>query len=422
MSDLALSGGPPTWRDGWPNWPQSSDATRRNLDAVLESHRWSISGQYRGEPSWEQRFGEAFAAFTGAAHCVPAATGTASLTMALEACEVGAGDEVIVPGVTWVASASAVLGINAVPVLADVDPHTGCLDPAAVERAITPRCRAITVVHLGSAVADLDGLLAIARRRGVPLIEDCAQAHGAHYRGRHVGRFGVAGTFSMQHSKLLTSGEGGAVITDDPALARRLAHLRADGRTFSPTPPPVDEMELVETAEVMGNNYCLSEFHAAILLAQLEKLAPELERRAANAARLDAALRALGCAPQETAPETTARTYYSYVVRLPEAMIQAVASDRVAAALTAELGLPCKAMYAPLDRNRLYRPESRRRFALGDSFIASVRPDRFDLPSAVGFARSAVALPHRMLLAGADEMDAVAAAFAKLLAHYGEIA
>lgn len=422
MALLALGGGAPVRRGGWPGWPQSSEATRRNLDAVLTSQRWSISGQYRGEPSWEQRFAAAFAAFTGARWCVPAATGTASLTMALEACGVGAGDEVLVPGVTWVASASAVLGINAVPVLTDVDPRTGCLDPAAAERAITPRCRAITVVHLGSALADLDGLLAVAQRHGLPLIEDCAQAHGARYRDRHVGCFGAAGTFSMQHGKLLTSGEGGAVITGDPALARRLAHLRADGRTLSPTPPPLDEMELIETAEIMGSNYCLSEFHAAILVAQLEKLAPELERRLASAARLDGLLRDLGCAPQESAPGTSARAYYSYVARLPDTVVDAIGNERAAAALSAELGLPCKPIYAALNRNRLYQPRSRSRFALSEAFLASVQPDRFDLPAASAFARSCVALPHRLLLAEPGEMDDVAAAFAKLIAHYAELA
>lgn len=422
MGLLALNGGTPVRRGGWPDWPQSSDATRRNLDAVLASHRWSISGQYRGEHSWEQRFADAFADFTDARCCVPAATGTASLTIALEACGVGAGDEVIVPGVTWVASASAVLGINAVPVLTDVDPATGCLDPDAVARAITPRCRAVTVVHLGSAVADLDALLAVTARHGIPLIEDCAQAHGARYKDRHVGRFGAAGTFSMQHSKLLTSGEGGAVITDDPVLARRVAHLRADGRTFSATPPAMDDMELVETAEIMGSNHCLSEFHAAILLAQMEKLPRETARRAASAARLDVLLRGLGCSPQETAAGTTMRAYYSYVVRLPATLTQVVGIKRAAAALSAELGLPCKPMYASLDRNPLYNPASRRRFALGDRFLAAVRPDSFALSAASDFSRCCISLPHRLLLAEPDEMQQVADAFAKVIAHGAELA
>lgn len=420
MDTLAIHGGRAVVDRHWPNWPQNTENTRRNIAAVLESHRWSISGPYRGQASWEERFGQAFAAYTGAAFCVPCATGTSALTMALEACEVGAYDEVIVPGVSWVASASAVLGVNAVPVLADVEADTGCLDPVALERAITPRTRAITVVHLGSAVADLHRIVAVAHARSIPLIEDCAQAHGARYAGRHVGGFGAAGTFSMQHSKLLTSGEGGAVITDDIRLMRRLAHLRADGRTLAAQPPGMDEMMLVETAEIMGSNYCLSEFHAAILTAQLDMLDEQRALRHRNAVILDSSLISLGFSPQATAIGTTARTYYSYVVRLPQSIVDAAGAERFARELAAEIRLPCKTMYSALNQNRLYKPFSRTRFALGDGFADAVDPSRYHLPAAQAFSRSCIALPHRMLLADADAMAHVAAAFekvARLVAH-----
>lgn len=411
---LAIHGGATVVDGHWPNWPQSTENTRQNIDAVLHSHRWSISGQYRGQASWEERFGRAFAGYTGAGFCVPSSTGTAALTMALEACGVGAHDEVIVPGVSWVASASAVLGVNAIPVLADVDRATGCLDPEALECAITPRTRAITVVHLGSAVADLDRLAAIAEARSIPLIEDCAQAHGARFAGRHVGLFGKAGTFSMQHSKLLTSGEGGAVITNDASLARRLAHLRADGRTLSEQPPKMDEMALIETAEIMGSNYCLSEFHAAILMAQLEVLDEQLVLRRRNAAVLDSLLISLGFVPQATSAGTTARAHYSYVVRLPQSIIEAASVEQFAAALAAEIRLPCKTMYKALNESRLYKPFSRNRFALSKGFSEAVDPTRYHLPVSQAFSQSCIALPHRMLLADADAMERVAAAFEKV--------
>lgn len=421
MEKLAIHGGSTVIEGHWPNWPQSTENTRRNIEAVLDSHRWSISGQYRGSASWEERFGQMFAAYTGARCCVPSSTGTAALTMALEACEVGAYDEVIVPGVSWVASASAVLGINAIPVLTDVEPDTGCLDPVALERAITPRTRAITVVHLGSAVANLDRLVAVAQARSIPLIEDCAQAHGARYADRHVGRFGVAGTFSMQHSKLLTSGEGGAVITDDKDLARRLAHLRADGRTLSVQPPRMDEMALVETAEIMGSNYCLSEFHAAILVAQLEVLDEQLARRRRNADVLDDLLIPLGFAPQATAAGTTARAHYTYVVQLPESILEVVPAERFAAALTAEIRLPCKTMYRALNQNHLYKPYSRNRFALGKEFSGAIDPSHYHVPVAQAFSRSCIALPHRMLLAEASAMERVVAAFEKVARSVGDL-
>lgn len=414
MEKLAICGGTAVHDGVWPNWPQSTENTKRNLNEVLGSHRWSISGQYRGKQSWEERFGQAFAGYTGAGYCVPASTGTASLSMALEACGVGAYDEVIVPGVSWVASASAVLGINAIPVLTDVELQTGCLDPVAVENAITARTRAITVVHLGSAVANLDRLVAISKAYSIPLIEDCAQAHGARYADRHVGRFGIAGTFSMQHSKLLTSGEGGAVITDNADLARRLAHLRADGRTLSAQPPAMDEMALLETAEVMGNNHCLSEFHAAILVAQLEMLDEQLVRRRRNAVVLDSSLLNLGFLPQATAPRTTERAHYTYVVRLPQWIVEKHGADRFASVLSAELRLPCKTMYSALNHSRLYKPLSRSRFGLGKVFTDAVDPSRYQLPAAQAFSASCIALPHRMLLADMSSIVKVVAAFEKV--------
>jgi L-glutamine:2-deoxy-scyllo-inosose/3-amino-2,3-dideoxy-scyllo-inosose aminotransferase len=273
------------------------------------------------------------------------------------------------------------------------------------------------VVHLGSAVADLDGLLRVARRHGIPLIEDCAQAHGARYGDQHVGTFGVAGTFSMQHSKLLTSGEGGAVITNDDALARRLEHLRADGRSLRTEPPPIDQMELRETAEVMGSNYCLSEFHSAILLAQLEKLDAENALRRCNAEYLDDLLRQLECEPQATAEGTTSRAYYCYVAALPDEVLEHTSAQRIAEALSAELGLPCKPMYASLNANRLYRPETRRRFAIDADFAEAVKPQRFELPAAVEFARRSIALPHRCLLAEPSDMLDVQRAMEKVLVH-----
>ncbi|RAX01171.1 glutamine--scyllo-inositol aminotransferase [Photorhabdus sp. S8-52] len=421
VSKLAIHGGSSIRTISWPRWPTSSSETVDNLLSVLNSQRWSISGPYRGVPSFEQRFAEAYARYTNANYCVPASSGTASLTMALEAVGVGAGDEVIVPGLSWVASASAVLNINAIPMLTDVNPQTGCLDPNAVEKAITSRCRAITVVHLGSAVADLNALMHIAEKNNLSLIEDCSQAHGARFAGQHVGTFGIAGTFSMQHSKLLTSGEGGAVLTQDEQIARRLAHLRADGRTLSSVPPPLDHMELLETAELMGSNYCLSEFHAAILLAQLEKLDTENAIRRCNAEYLDELMLQIGCFPQQTTLGTTERVYYNYVIGLPESVLGKASVEKLAEALSAELNLPCKPMYAALNQCTLYQPASRRRFALSKDFQSSVQPQRFSLPIAEAFSHSHIALPHHFLLAEETDMLDVQRALEKVMSHAGHL-
>ncbi|PWW60370.1 DegT/DnrJ/EryC1/StrS aminotransferase family protein [Actinokineospora spheciospongiae] len=399
----------------WPDWPQPGERALDNLADVLTSGRWTISCAYRGRRSYEQRFADAFAGYCGTRYCVPAATGTASLAIALEACGVGAHDEVLVPGLSWVASASAVLGVNAVPVLVDIDPATYCLDPAAAEAAITPRTRAITVVHAYSAVADLDALTALAEKHDLPLVEDCAHSHGARYRDRSVGSFGRAGAFSMQGSKLLTCGEGGAVITDDAEVASLAQHLRSDGRVVNPEPVAVGEMELVESGRIMGSNNCLSEFHAAVLLDQLDLLDGQRARRAENAAHLDERLTALGCLPQGTAPGTSARAHYRYAARLPAEVLTARTAAGIAAHLTAELGFPVVQTHRPLNDNPLLRPRTRRRFATDADYLSRVDPARFDLPVCQDVHESVVSFSHEILLAPEEAVEEIATAFERVL-------
>lgn len=418
MSVLAINGGPRVRTQGWPSWPEPAPGALDALNEVLNSGRWAISGPYQGKQSYERRFGEAFAAFHGIQYCVPTASGTASLMVALEACGVGAGDEVIIPGLTWVANASTVAGINAIPVPVDVDPQTFCLDPAAVAAAITPRTAAIVVVHLYSAVADLDGLAAVAARHGLPLIEDCAQAHGAGYRNRRVGTFGAFGTFSMQHSKVLTSGEGGAVITSSADLARRAEHLRADSRSYVRGEPAVGQMELAQTAELMGSNRCLSEFQSAVLLTQLELLDEQNERRRATAALLDAAVGAFGFRPQVSSPGTTARTYYEWAARIEDEELGAAGADRVAAAIAAELDGLVTASYPPMNDNRLYRPTTRKRFA---GQVDSLDLSRYSLPVSTDAGRRVITVHHSALLGTDRDAQDIVHAIEKVHEHRHEL-
>ncbi|MFI8106521.1 DegT/DnrJ/EryC1/StrS family aminotransferase [Streptomyces sp. NPDC086023] len=414
----AVHGGTPV-RAGrpWPRWPQPAPGADRALLDVLHSGRWSIASPYGGVPTYEQRFAEAFAEYLGTGHCVPTASGTAALMTALEACGVGAGDEVIVPALSWAASASTVVGVNAVPVFAEVDPHTLCLDPTAAEAAITPATKAIVVVHLYSAVADLTALRAVADRHGLALIEDSAQAHGATYKGRKVGTFGDVGTFSMHHTKVLTSGEGGAAVTDDAALARRIEHLRADGRCRGPLPPRTGAPELVETGELMGSNRCLSEFQSALLIAQLKTLDAQNSTRWANAVLLDRLLTEQGLRPQQTSPGTTRRTYFGYAVGLPWEEFDAADSGAVAEALTAELGLPVRPVYQPLFASRLYDPSSRRRFDIGPGHLGRLDPGRYSLPVSERAARSFLTFHHAALLGEETDMHDIAEAFRRVLAR-----
>ncbi|MFA1538195.1 DegT/DnrJ/EryC1/StrS family aminotransferase [Actinomadura monticuli] len=412
---LAVTGGAPVATIDWPVWPRPVTGTDQLVADVLGSGRWALSGPWKGRRSHEQEFARRFAAYNEVEHCVPTANGTSALVIALEALGVGAGDEVIVPGLTWVASASAVLNVNAVPVIVDIDPATLCLDPAAVEAAITARTRAINVVHLYSSMADMDAILAIGARHGVPVLEDCAQAHGARWRGRRAGSLGRVGTFSMQQTKLLTAGEGGAAITGDPDLFDAMFQLRADGRRLAPQPPGDDRMELIERSSLMGNNYCLSEFGAAVLLSGLEVLDKENEIRAANAARLTARLREVpGVDPIRRLPGVTGDTYYQYAVRVDPEAFAARSAGQVCRAVEMEIGFPVSRCYPPLNRNPLYQPLGKRRYLLSDEHRDRIDPSRFELPNAERASAEVLTFHHSLLLARPADVDVVAEAFAKV--------
>jgi perosamine synthetase len=222
-----------------------------------------------------EAFEGGFAALCGVEHAVAVNSGTAALHLALLALGVGPGDEVIVPSLTYVASASAISYCGATPVFVDSEPSSWNIAPRAVEAAVSPRTVGILAVHLYGHPAQMDTLETIAQRRGLFLLEDAAQAHGARYRGRPVGSLGSAGTFSFFGGKLLTTGEGGMVVTDDADIAETARRLRNHG----------EDPERRYHATRLGFNYRLTNIAAAIGLAQVERFDWHVARRAANAAR-----------------------------------------------------------------------------------------------------------------------------------------
>ena len=351
-------------------------------------------------------------------HCIATASGSAALLVALEALDVGVGDEVIVPGLTWVASASAVIRVNAVPVLVDIDPDTLCLSVEAARRALSPRTRAVCVVHLYSSMADMDAYRALAAEASVPLVEDCAQAPGAAWRDARAGTLGTVGVFSMQQTKVLTAGEGGAVITASPEVARRLEQVHADGRMFRRPPPPVGALELAEVGEVMGSNQALSEVQAALVLEGLTRLESENQVREGNARRLDAALGELpGLTPVRCLPPQTRRSYYHYALRIDVRRFGWTDVGPLADMLSAELAFPAERVYRPLNDHPLYRPGTRRTTALSESYRAAIDPARFHLPECERAHAEVVSFHHRLLLGDDRDMDDVIRAFHKVWEH-----
>jgi len=385
---------------GWPRWPIADQKTSQRLLEVLHSGRWSISGANMGCMPMERRWADAFAAWMQVPHCVPTANGTSALLAALDALEVGPGDEVIVPGLTWVAPAIAVVQLNAVPVIVDIDPVTLCIDPDAVERRIGPRTRAIVVVHLYSSVADMERINAIAARHGLAVVEDCAQSHGSEWLRRKVGSLGTIGVFSFHQGKPLTSGEGGSAVTHDPRLARRMAQLRANGRLYSSAGFARGTNGLDEVGEVQGTNMAMSEFHAALALDGLEHLDHLNGVREAGAQFLDLQISSIdGTFAIGRPTAVTRQSYYHYVVRFEPGNFGGMAAPALAAALSERLSFPWQCTYAPMNCHLLYRPSVQRRHRLSDEYLHRIDPSQCQLPRAEDVYRTTVIAHHRMLLA-----------------------
>jgi dTDP-4-amino-4,6-dideoxygalactose transaminase len=258
----------------FPEWPVWDKGDARAVEAVVRSGDWwcGAPGAPAGGSVWE--FQKEFRAFQEARRCIAVSNGTVAIELALLALGVGLGDEVILSDYTFVASASAVVSVNAVPVFCDIDPGTLLMDVDKAESLITPRTKAIIVVHLGGNPVDMQRLLPLAARHGVGVVEDCAHAHGSRYRGRRVGSWGDAGTFSFQASKVLTAGEGGAVVCRDDRLADRIYTLSDCGRRRG---------EYFYSHYEYGSNYRMSEFEAALLRTQLARFPAQHRLRNENA-------------------------------------------------------------------------------------------------------------------------------------------
>jgi L-glutamine:2-deoxy-scyllo-inosose/3-amino-2,3-dideoxy-scyllo-inosose aminotransferase len=367
-------------------WPRPAGREMDLLGQVVRSGNWGFDGPMEAE--FEQRF----AAYQGAAYGLCVANGTVALQLALEALDVGAGDEVIVPGLTWQATAAAALDINAVPVLADIDPGTYCIDPAEVERLITPRTRAIIAVHLYSSLADMDRICDIGARHGIPVVEDCAHAHGSRWRDRGTGSWGTLGCFSFQLFKTLTAGEGGFVTTSDPALRERLYSLRNCGRRRGGS---LD----ADWRPIQSGNYRMTEFQAAVLLAQFDAFDAQASHRYRNLVQVEASLAGLpGVAPMDRPPQATRISPYEFVFRFCPGEWSGLSAGGFRKALEAEIGVDVDRVNEPLNAAPLYLPLTKRRYRVSEAHWQAVDPRRFELPAADRAYAEGVSLPHKVLL------------------------
>lgn len=282
-----------------------------------------------------RRFEEAFASAVGAAHGVACSSGTAALHLALAAVGIGAGDEVIVPAFTMVATANAVRFLGADPVFVDSEPRTGNLDLAAVEAAVTPRTRAVVPVHVYGHPVDVDALQEVADRHDLIVVEDAAEAHGAAVRGRPVGSLGRAAAFSFFANKVLTTGEGGMVTTDDASVAARARELR--DLSFS--------TERHFWHRSVAFNYRMTNLQAAVGLAQTEQLADLVARRRSNAARYQEALAGIPGLHLPVEEPWASSVHWMYGVRLDDGF--GCSRDELRERLAAD-GVETRTYFVPL--------------------------------------------------------------------------
>ncbi len=300
---LAILGGDRVIPEGMiKKWPPIGDRDREMVLAALEGNVHTYG------PNCHALERE-FAAWNGNKHVLFCNSGTAALHMAVVACDCGAGDEVIVPAYTWPSSATCCLHHNVIPVFVDIERSTMNIDPEKIEAAITPRTRAIMVVHLHGLAADMDRIMEIAGRHKLMVIEDCCQAHGATFKGKRVGLFGHCAAFSCNQNKCLCSGEGGFFVSDDQELFEK-------GKTlwyFGENRPPEGSGDFHTYG--MGWMYRSTELTAAFARAQLGRLDEYLEQTSTSAARLTECLQDVPNLILPCVPEGYGHNYYNYTVR-----------------------------------------------------------------------------------------------------------
>jgi dTDP-4-amino-4,6-dideoxygalactose transaminase len=394
MPALALKGGPAVRAKPFPRWPQFNDVERRQLLEALESGAW---GGYPFPNPKAREFGRGFAEAHSARYGLAVTNGTVAIEIALKAIGLKPGDEVIVPAYTWDGTAGAVMFAGGVPVFADSDPETYCLDPRGLEAALSPRTRAIIPVHLGMNMADMDAITGFAASQKLAVIEDCAHAHGARWHGCGAGSLGDLGAFSFQTSKLMTAGEGGGIITNNQELAERCEVLINCGR-----PSEADTFGY----RAVGHNYRMTDFQAGLLLAQLGRLDEQTTHREANAAHLEACLQAVGgVTPLKRDPRQTRRAIYQFVLRYSPEVFGGAPRDSFVAALEAE-GIPAE----------------------GPFYEAVYRSPRFPAPPGSWRAlpcpvaeraayEESVWIPHWVLLGSRADAEDVAKAVDKIRKH-----
>jgi dTDP-4-amino-4,6-dideoxygalactose transaminase len=332
----AILGGKPVRTEPFHAWPIIQENDEKGWMEVLRSKNWCRTG----EDHYAKQFEETWAKTLGAKFCVVTSCGTTALYTSLNALGVGPGDEVILPPYTFVATLNVILMQHALPVFVDSDRETSQIDASKIEAKITSRTRCIMPVHLGGNPVNMDAVLDVAKKHKVPVIEDACQAHTGEWRHRRVSTLGDLGCFSFQASKNLNSGEGGAILTNDPALHEFCSSFQDQGRGLAGA--------AFQYAR-QGSNLRMTEFQAALLLQQLTRVEEQSKVREQNAQYLTSLLRQIpGISPARMYEGTSRNGYHLYMLRYDKAHFADLPRARFLAALGKE-GIPCAGGYTPLN-------------------------------------------------------------------------
>ncbi len=392
---LAKDGGTPLKSKDFPKWPVYDEREIQNMISVITSQNW-----WRVTGSRVKEFEEKFAGFQGCSYCLGVTNGTSALELALEVLGIGSGDEVIIPAMTFISTGLAVVNCNAVPVLADIDKDTLCMLPEAFEAAITPRTKAVIPVHMAGHACRMDSICEIADKYNIKVIEDAAHGHGGEYNYKRLGSYGDFSIFSFQNGKLMTCGEGGALLTNNKEYYEKAYLIQDVGR------PSGDK---IYEHVIRGNNYRMNEFQAAILLAQMERVDEYNRRREQNAIILDKLLEPVkGIEPQKKEHENNIITHYMYMFYYDSTFFGGLSRNDFVEYLNAE-GIPCCVCFPVLSDTEFFK-----RNDFNGRNVSYQKEGEAKLIYAKRAAEQVVWLHHRTLEGDSEDLQDIAAAILKI--------
>lgn len=395
MSALAKYGGTPYKVNPFPQWPVYDKNEFMNLSEVLESRNWwRVSGNKVTE--FERKFAE----FQDCKYCLGVTNGTNALELALSVLGIGTGDEVIVPAMTFISTGLAVINCDAIPVLVDIDRDTLCMLPDKFEQAITDKTKAVIPVHMAGNACQIEQICKIAKEHGIKVIEDAAHAHGGEYNNKRLGSFGDMAIFSFQNGKLMTCGEGGALLTNNNELYEKAYLIQDVGR------PKGDKLY---RHVIRGANYRMNEFQAAILLAQMQRVDEYNKLRDSRAQLLDSLLREVdGILPQGRSGDTNIITHYMYMFYYDKAYFANQSREEFVECLNAE-GIPACVCFPVLSDTEFFKDNDFN----GRNVVYDIKSES-DISNSKKAASGIIWLHHRTLEGTQDDIKDIVGAIKKI--------